>query len=636
MNQKFSMVNSKIHSALFGLPSSVKVAGLIVLDAISLIVSLWLASALRLSELWPERFLESNPELFVSLPVIGVLLFRRFGLYSFRIRYLSVQTVRVIVFAVIFASALVYPLALFFESDFFPRSVPIILCLCAVLLLSLIRHCIFAYHNWSHSKTGIAKSVVVFGATHQGVRLANFLSEDVQFRVVGLVDDNVSKERPRVGKFTVHPVNDLELLIKRFGISVVLLSVPSVGDAYRSLLLKLVAKYQLEVRILPSAQGLIDGMSAGNLETIKIEDFLGRDKVEPITTLMEKCVLDKVVLITGGGGSIGSEIARQVVVNGARHVILLDHSEYALYSIDQKLQQLIGEKNTIITPLIGSVTNRDRIRGIFRRFKVDIIFHSAAYKHVPMVEHNVIDGVLNNVFGTEIVANEAIKAKVSNFVLISTDKAVRPTNTMGASKRLSEIVIHNLSKKAKQTIFSAVRFGNVLGSSGSVIPVFKKQIEDGGPIMVTHPDIERYFMTTDEAASLVIQSAPMAKSGDIFVLDMGSSVKILDLAKSMITLSGKTLKDELHPEGDVQLTITGLRPGEKLYEELFIDGTVSPTKHPKIMLVEESPPSSVALISGLKDIKSAIETRDASAVRQILQILVPEFKPSSSLIDYVE
>jgi FlaA1/EpsC-like NDP-sugar epimerase len=323
-------------------------------------------------------------------------------------------------------------------------------------------------------------------------------------------------------------------------------------------------------------------------------------------------------------------------VNGARHVILLDHSEYALYSIDQELQKLTVEKNTIITPLMGSVANRDRIRSVFKRFKIDIIFHSAAYKHVPLVEHNVIEGVLNNVVGTEIVANEAIKANVSNFVLISTDKAVRPTNIMGATKRLSEIVIHNLSNRSKQTTFSAVRFGNVLGSSGSVIPVFKKQIEDGGPIKVTHRDVERYFMTTAEAASLVIQAASMAKSGDIFVLDMGSPVKILDLAKSMISLSGKTLKDEIHPEGDIELIITGLRPGEKLYEELFIDGTVSHTKHPKIMLAEESPPSSAALKSGLKDIKSAIEARDAATTRHILKILVSEFKPSSSLIDYVE
>ena len=579
MSQKFSIVNSKIHLALFGLPSPAKVAGLIVLDAISLIVSLWLASALRLSELWPERFLETNPELFVSLPVIGVLLLQRFGLYKFRIRYMSVQTFRVIVFAVVSASALVYPLALFFESDFFPRSVPIILCLCAVLLLSLIRHCIFAYHNWSLSKTGIAKSVVVFGATDQGVRLANFLSEDVQFRVVGLVDDNVSKERPRVGKFTVHPVNDVELLIKRFGVSVVLLSVPSVGDAYRSLLLKLVAKYQLEVRILPSAQGLIDGMSAGNLETIKIEDFLGRDKVEPITTLMEKCVLDKVVLITGGGGSIGSEIARQVVVNGARHVILLDHSEYALYSIDQELQKLIVEKNTIITPLMGSVTNRDRIRGIFKRFKVDIIFHSAAYKHVPMVEHNVIEGVLNNVIGTEIVANEAIKAKVSNFVLISTDKAVRPTNIMGATKRIAEIAIKQYTDNPV-TIFSMVRFGNVIGSSGSVIPLFEKQIASGGPVTVTHREITRFFMTTNEAASLVIQASSMARGGEVFLLDMGKPVKIFDLAKKMIKLSGNIEKKE-SGEG-VEIKITGLRPGEKLFEELLIEGNPEKTLHPQI------------------------------------------------------
>ncbi|MEK9609525.1 MAG: nucleoside-diphosphate sugar epimerase/dehydratase [Flavobacteriaceae bacterium] len=626
----FKILNSKIHLALFRLPSTAKVAGLVILDSISLIVSLWLASALRLSEFWPERFLEANLSVFISLPVISVLVFKRFGLYKVRVRYLSAQTFRLIVVGVVSAGIVVYSLALLLGSDFFPRSVPIIFCLCAVSLLCLIRHCIVAYHNWSLSKTSIGKPLVIFGANDQGVRLANFLLGDSKFRVVALVDDDVAGERPRVGKFIVHPVSEFESLIERFGVSVVLLSVPSIGDLYRPLLVKLVAKYQLEVRVFPSAQSLIEGQPLGNLETIKIEDFLGRDKVDPMPNLMKGCVLDKVVLITGGGGSIGSEIARQVVAYGARHVILLDHSEYAVYSIDQELQKVAGQKNTIITPLIGSVVNRSLIRSVLKRFKIDTIYHAAAYKHVPLVEHNIIDGLLNNVVGTEIVATEAAKAKVANFVLISTDKAVRPTSIMGATKRVSEIVIHNLSKKFKKTIFSGVRFGNVLGSSGSVIPVFKKQIEEGGPVKVTHADVERYFMTTSEAASLVIQAASMAKSGDIFVLDMGGPIKILDLAKSMISLSGKTLKDRTHPEGDIELVLTGLRPGEKLYEELFIDGTASPTKHPKIMLAEESYPSSVAIISGLRGIKSAIKTRDAATARHILEILVSEFKPSSS------
>lgn len=411
---------------------------------------------------------------------------------------------------------------------------------------------------------------------------------------------------------------------------------PSLSRQRRNGILNQIRTAHVSVRTLPSLTDLAQGkVSVTDLRELDIDDLLGRDPVHPNHLLLSKCIIGKVVLVTGAGGSIGSELCRQILVVGPTKLLLVEQSEFALYAIHQELETKLTGLQTAIVPLMASVQDEDRMREIMSTWHPDTVYHAAAYKHVPLVEHNPAEGIKNNVVGTLRTAQAAADNGVSDFVLVSTDKAVRPTNIMGASKRLAEMVLQALAATRPQTRFAMVRFGNVLGSSGSVVPKFRQQIREGGPITLTHPQVTRFFMTIPEAAQLVIQAGAMAKGGDVFVLDMGQPVKILDLARRMVDLSGLTVRDEAQPDGDIAIEVTGLRPGEKLYEELLIGENPQPTLHPRIMKAHEEFISWPVLEEKLAALQMALNVNDVGIIRIMMKELVSGYTPSDEIVDWV-
>jgi FlaA1/EpsC-like NDP-sugar epimerase len=411
---------------------------------------------------------------------------------------------------------------------------------------------------------------------------------------------------------------------------------PALSRTRRNEILSQMRNAHVAVRTLPSVSDLVQGkVGVSDLQELDIDDLLGREPVTPNHLLMAKNTQGKVVMVTGAGGSIGSELCRQMVAMKPRKLLLIELSEFALYAVHQELSEKLAGQATELIPLLASVQDADRMREIMATWRPHTVYHAAAYKHVPLVEHNPAEGVKNNVLGTLHTAQAAVEYGVADFVLISTDKAVRPTNTMGASKRLAEMVLQALAAEHATTTFAMVRFGNVLGSSGSVVPRFRQQIRDGGPITLTHPDITRYFMTIPEAAQLVIQAGAMAKGGDVFVLDMGESVKIIDLARRMVELSGLTLRDADNPEGDIAIEITGLRPGEKLYEELLIGDNPQPTLHPRIMKAHEEFMPWAAFEDKLNALTMALGVNDVGLIRAMLKELVRGFEPTDEIVDWV-
>ena len=433
--------------------------------------------------------------------------------------------------------------------------------------------------------------------------------------------------------------NDISKLVRKYHIKIILLAIPSASRGERKSIIDSLIPLKIKVRTIPDMEEILQGHAKiDELREVKIEDLLGREPVLPNKELLQKNIFDKTVMVTGAGGSIGSELCRQIILNKPNTLILFELSEFSLYSIHQELVEIVKRNSfsTKIYPMLGNVQDIERLDCVLDHFNVDTIYHAAAYKHVPLVEYNIIEGIRNNIFGTYNVARCAAEYNVKSFVLISTDKAVRPTNTMGASKRMAELCLQALSDQLKnsQTCFSMVRFGNVLGSSGSVIPLFRKQILKGGPITVTHPDIIRYFMTIPEAAQLVIQAGAMAKGGDVFILDMGEPVRIVDLAKNLIQLSGLSVKDENSLKGDIEITYTGLRPGEKLYEELLIAGdNVQKTEHSRIMTAEEHYLPFDQLSSVLVQLEQACKNGDYMSIREILLNAPTGFNPTTEIVD---
>ena len=433
--------------------------------------------------------------------------------------------------------------------------------------------------------------------------------------------------------------NDISKLVRKYHIKIILLAIPSASRGERKSIIDSLIPLKIKVRTIPDMEDILQGNAKiDELREVKIEDLLGREPVLANKELLQKNIFDKTVMVTGAGGSIGSELCRQIILNHPKTLILFELSEFSLYSIHQELLEVVKRNNLSIKihPILGNVQDIECLDRVLDHFNVDTIYHAAAYKHVPLVEYNIIEGIRNNIFGTYNVTICAAEHNVKSFVLISTDKAVRPTNTMGASKRMAELCLQALSDQLKnsQTCFSMVRFGNVLGSSGSVIPLFRKQILKGGPITVTHPNIIRYFMTIPEAAQLVIQSGAMAKGGDVFILDMGEPVKIVDLAKNLIQLSGLSVKDENNPKGDIEITYTGLRPGEKLYEELLIGGdNVRKTEHSRIMTAEEYYLPFDQLSSVLVQLEQACKHGDYISIREILLNVPIGFNPTTEIVD---
>ena len=481
--------------------------------------------------------------------------------------------------------------------------------------------------------------VIIYGAGKAGRQLASAIRASGELRLVGMVDDDRDLWKSTINGITVYSPDDLEDIVKRRKVTDILLAVPSASRKRRGEIVDRLRRMNLHVRTLP---GLVDmargSVSVGDLRDLEIDDLLGRSQVPPDPRLIHHNITGKTVLVTGAGGSIGSELCRQILRGKPAKVVLFEQSEYNLYAIHRELEglcPLIGYDRQNIVPVLGSVCNEARVDEVMQCYRPETIFHAAAYKHVPLVEHNAIEGIRNNTFGTLAMAHAAERHGTANFVLISTDKAVRPTNVMGTTKRLSEMVLQALHAKGSGTSFSMVRFGNVLGSSGSVVPLFREQLAAGGPITVTDAEITRYFMTIPEAAQLVLQAGAMARGGDVFLLDMGDPVRIVDLARNMIELSGYQVKDEANPDGDIEIRFVGLRPGEKLYEELLIGDEPLPTQHPRIMRSSEAFLPWADLRKGLDELTAAMAHGDAAKARALIMTLVPEFTPSSPLVDWI-
>ncbi len=482
--------------------------------------------------------------------------------------------------------------------------------------------------------------VFIYGAGSTGRQLAAAMANSHEMQVAGFLDDDDRLHGHVLNGQPIYNPADLEHLVATLHISDVLLAMPSLTRRRRNEILGQISSARVAVRTLPSVTDLAQGkVSISDLRELDIDDLLGREPVAPNHLLLAKNVAGKVVMVTGAGGSIGSELCRQILAVGPAKLLLIEQSEFALYAIHQELEEKLAQSEVpskpTLVPLLASVQDDERMREILSTWRPATVYHAAAYKHVPLVEHNPAAGIKNNVLGTLRTAQAAAEVGVADFVLISTDKAVRPTNVMGASKRLAEMALQALSATSTGTKFSMVRFGNVLGSSGSVVPKFRQQIRDGGPITLTHPEVTRYFMTIPEAAQLVIQAGAMAKGGDVFVLDMGEPVKIIDLARRMVELSGLTVKDDEQPDGDIAIEVTGLRPGEKLYEELLIGDDPKPTAHPRIMKAHEEFIPWAEFEGKLRSLELALNVNDVGVIRLMLQQLVAGYLPSDDIVDWV-
>jgi FlaA1/EpsC-like NDP-sugar epimerase len=479
------------------------------------------------------------------------------------------------------------------------------------------------------------EGVVIYGASSAGRQLVHALSQGNKYQPLAFLDEKKRYVGRRVLGLKIHSHQNIAKLIKKHGQFKVLIAIPTVDPARLKQIVAHLEPYALELLIVPDMSDIVSGKrNIDELREVSVDELLGRKPVKPIAKLLSANITDKVVMVSGAGGSIGKELCRQIVLNKPKALILLDVSEALLYEIHQELSETLAEKQNFlhVEPLIGNVQNGMLMSHIFNKYKVQTIYHAAAYKHVPMVENNVIAGVTNNVLGTYEIAQAAIYCEVETFVLISTDKAVRPTNVMGATKRLAELVLQGFAKKDHNTRFIMVRFGNVLGSSGSVVPLFKKQIKRGGPITITHPDIIRYFMTIPEAAQLVIQAGAMGTGGDVFVLDMGKPVKIVDLAYKMTHLMGLTVKDETNPLGDIAIEFKGLRPGEKLFEELLIGDQASKTQHQRILTANERSLHHSDVAKIIDQLKDAMCEEDEAKIRQILIAAPLDYKPTVETI----
>jgi FlaA1/EpsC-like NDP-sugar epimerase len=458
------------------------------------------------------------------------------------------------------------------------------------------------------------------------------------FQVVAFFDDNADLHRSEIAGIAVRAPEDFASVLDVEGFTSVLLSIPSASRKRRLEIISRIEGFRVSVKTVPSMHDLVSGNAkVEELREVEIDDLLGRDSMQPIPELLTQCIRGKSVMVTGAGGSIGSELCRQIILQQPSRLVLFERSEFALYQIEQELSALPAQNGvqTEVIPILGSVKHQQRVGQVFRAFGVQTIYHAAAYKHVPLVERNFIEGVRNNVFGTWRAAAAARDAGVETFVLISTDKAVRPTNVMGATKRFAELILQAFAREGGPTRYCMVRFGNVLGSSGSVVPLFRKQIQEGGPVTVTHPDITRYFMTIPEAATLVLQAGAMGSGGDVFVLDMGAPVKIIDLARRMIRLSGLEVRDAEHPDGDIEIVFSGLRPGEKLYEELLIGENVTGTAHPLIMRAEERELTWAELHAALGEIDAACHRFECDTIRGILEQVVDGYRPQGEICDHM-
>ncbi len=617
------------------MPRVAKRAVAVSMDASICVFTVWLAFYLRLGE-WimisGTQWIAVAAALVFSLPFFVV-----FGLYRAIFRYAGWGALTAVaqacgIYGIIYAT-----LFTFNGIAVVPRTVGLIQPVLLFLFVGASRA--FARYWLGGLLPGAAdKRVLIYGAGSSGRQLAAGISDGGEMRVVGFVDDDPTLQGSVLNGRRIYAPGDVKTIVASQGITDILLAIPSATRKRRAEILEQLRALGVTVRTIPGLMDLAQGrLEISALRELDIEDLLGRDVAMPNQILLARNILGKTVLVTGAGGSIGSELCRQIVASRPSALLLVEMSEYALYAIDRELTALVAGLGleTRIVPLMASVRDDARLAAIMQTWRPDTVYHAAAYKHVPLVEHNPVEGLRNNVFGTFSTAKAAVAAGVTDFVLISTDKAVRPTNVMGTSKRLAELTLQALAAEKSKTRFSMVRFGNVLGSSGSVVPLFRAQIKAGGPVTITHEDVTRYFMTIPEAAQLVIQAGAMASGGEVFILDMGEPVKIVDLARNMIELSGLSVRDDDDPDGDIEIEVIGLRPGEKLYEELLIGDNPAPTSHPLIMKATETMIPMKVLNAKLTALSKAMDLGDMVAVRAQLLDLVPEYAPSDDVVDWV-
>ncbi|NOY71742.1 MAG: polysaccharide biosynthesis protein [Gammaproteobacteria bacterium] len=611
-----------------------KRALLVAIDFIALPVALWAGYALRLGEWWPAGYIDKAWWLFIAAPLVSVPIFIRMGLYRAVLRYVGGTALVTIVKAVSIITLILLALMVMSQTQGVPRSVFVSFWLISMLFIGgsrlFLRNYIHTYSKRRNNK----QPVVVYGAGSAGAELVKGMQSGWEYEPVAFLDDDIEKRGMEIHGVKVYPPDYITALIETKNVTQVLLAMPSVTPRRRHKVLEKLEEFPVHVRTLPGITDLVSGKATiSDIREVDANDVLGRDAVPPVPGLIEQCVRDKNVMVTGAGGSIGSELCRQIVEFGPSKLVLYEQSEFALYKIEKELESYSDDVEIIA--VLGSVTNTARIEMILRCFNVHTVYHAAAYKHVPLVEHNPIEGLQNNVFGTWNTAEAARAAGVETFVLISTDKAVRPTNVMGATKRFSELVLQAMDDESETTRFTMVRFGNVLDSSGSVIPLFRKQIKKGGPVTVTHPDVTRYFMTIPEAAQLVLQAGALGEGGDVFVLEMGESIKIDDLARRMIHLSGLEVCEDSNPDGDITIEYTGLRPGEKLYEELLIGDNVTGTEHPKIMRAAEEKLPWAQLLEYRSKFEAAILTFETVKIKLLLEEVVRGYKAEKDVVDPV-
>ncbi|WP_150717577.1 polysaccharide biosynthesis protein [Pseudomonas fluorescens] len=654
----------KIRARLLSLPRRHKRI-LQVLTDISLVwFALWMAFVVRLGLDELVNPFTQHAWLFVSAPVIAIPLFVRFGMYRAVMRYFGNDALIAIIKAVTLSSLILGVVVYWYSNhqNVVPRSIIFNYWWLSLIMIGGLRLAMRQYFmgDWfsaaqhvpfTSRDDGLPK-VAIYGAGSAGNQLVAALRMGRVMRPVAFIDDDCGIADRVISGLQVYKPKHIQQMIDNTGAQEILLAIPSSNRGRRREILGFLEGFPLHVRSVPGFMDLASGrVKVDDIQEVDIADLLGRDAVPAQADLLEHCITGQSVLVTGAGGSIGSELCRQILALLPTTLLLFEHSEFNLYSILSELEQRVARESLSIRllPILGSVRNPDKLLDVMKTWRVDTVYHAAAYKHVPMVEHNIAEGVLNNVIGTLNTAQAALQAGVANFVLISTDKAVRPTNVMGSTKRLAELTLQALSRelapvlfgdssnvsRVNKTRFTMVRFGNVLGSSGSVIPLFHKQIKSGGPLTVTHPKITRYFMTIPEAAQLVIQAGSMGQGGDVFVLDMGEPVRIVELAEKMIHLSGLSVRSEKNLHGDIAIEFTGLRPGEKLYEELLIGDNVAATQHPMIMTANEDHLSWDVLKVKLTELLAAVDQDDYARVRQLLRDTVSGYTPDGEIVDWI-
>ena len=654
----------RLRTLLLGLPRRYKRVLQVLTDIVVVWAALWMAFVVRLGIDEMINPVRQHLWLFIAAPIVAIPLFVRFGMYRAVMRYFGNDALIAIIKAVSLSS-LILALVVYWYSNHqnvVPRSIVFNYWWLSLIMIGGLRLGMRQYFlgDWftatqhvpfTNRDDGLIK-VAIYGAGSAGNQLVAALRMGRVMRPVAFIDDDPGISDRVISGLHVYKPRHIQQMIDATGVQEILLAIPSSNRGRRREILSFLEGFPLHVRSVPGFMDLASGrVKVDDIQEVDIADLLGRDAIPAQGELLEHCIKSQVVLVTGAGGSIGSELCRQIISLKPTTLLLFDHSEFNLYTILSELEQRITRESLPVKllPILGSVRNQGKLLDVMKTWHVDTVYHAAAYKHVPMVEHNIAEGVLNNVIGTLNTAQAALQSGVANFVLISTDKAVRPTNIMGSTKRLAELTLQALSRelapvlfgdkanisRVNKTRFTMVRFGNVLGSSGSVIPLFHKQIKSGGPLTVTHPKITRYFMTIPEAAQLVIQAGSMGQGGDVFVLDMGKPVKIVELAKKMVHLSGLSVRSDENPQGDISIEFTGLRPGEKLYEELLIGDNVVATQHPMIMSANEDHLSWEVLKGKLSDLLAAVDQDDYARVRQLLRDTVSGYSPDGEIVDWI-